>query len=338
MKTRVINVITSIGILALMLGSLPVTVQASPGADFSIAPSTQTVRAGQTFTVDIRVDASTQEVDVVEVYVDFNATYLKVVDEGGNIVAGTAEDIIIPGEITTTHLIDKVRNRVDNDNGYAEVVYGIGLEGGTPASGVFVLGTIRFKAITGTPSTALTFHTTLPRATTAILEAEDVTGTRVDANVTVSPIDTTGTTPPAVTIASPEAALTTNNPSQIVTGTIDDSAITTATLIVNDKPQTITVKDGSFSQAVTLVEGLNTISISAVNTAGDTLTSEITVDMTSAPPKDSSGSGSPNGERAPTPPPPSPAKPTNWVVMWGVIGGTVVVALLILFAVRRKSY
>jgi hypothetical protein len=43
---------------------------------------------------------------------------------------------------------------------------------------------------------------------------------------------------------------------------------------------------------------------------------------------------------APTPPVPSPAStsPINWPVLWGVIGGVVVVGLIIFLLARRKAY
>ena len=35
---------------------------------------------------------------------------------------------------------------------------------------------------------------------------------------------------------------------------------------------------------------------------------------------------------------PPPAKEINWPVLWGVIGGVVVIGLLIFFLVRREAY
>ncbi len=340
-KSRPVNVIASIGILAFILGSLPIAVLASSSTDFSIEPSSQTVDVGQIFTVDIQVDASTQDVDTIGAYVDFDTNYLKVVDESGNIIEGTADDVIIPGEITTTNLTTKLKNQVDNDNGYAGIAYGMP-PGGTPANEVFVLGTIGFKALAETTGTVVTFHTAGIRTTKAVRGFTDVTGTHVDGNVTVSPIDTTA---PVVTITSPEDDLITSNPSQVVTGTISDTAITAATLIVSGTPRTIAITDGSFSQTVILVEGLNTISVSATDADGNVVTSQITVSMISALPGDTNGdSGSvdtnaltdlPKDEETPTSP---QAKPINWPALWGVIGGVVVVALLIFFLVRRRPY
>jgi len=48
---------------------------------------------------------------------------------------------------------------------------------------------------------------------------------------------------------------------------------------------------------------------------------------------------SPPAPPAPTPPVPSPAStsPINWPVLWGVIGGVVVVGLIIFLLARRKA-
>jgi len=161
-------------------------VEPTPGANFRIEPPSQTVGIGQIFEVEIWVDASTQEVDTVQAYVDFDTTYIQAVDEFDNIIAGTASDVIIPGDITTTHLTTKLDNQVDNDNGYADIAYGMP-PGGTPANTDFLFGTVRFMAMAETASTALVFHTSGLRYTMAIRSFNDVTGTISGGEVTIVP-------------------------------------------------------------------------------------------------------------------------------------------------------
>ena len=55
-------------------------------------------------------------------------------------------------------------------------------------------------------------------------------------------------------------------------------------------------------------------------------------------------STSPPAEETSSPPsaeetsPPPPTKEINWPVLWGVIGGVVVIGFLIFFLVRRRAY
>ncbi len=90
------------------------------------------------------------------------------------------------------------------------------------------------------------------------------------ANLTgTSPIVTVkrDTKAPTIVITSPTAGLITNNPSQTVKGTIDDIAITKATLILNGAPRVpaVNVVSGNFTYQVTLAEGENTIEVTAAD-------------------------------------------------------------------------
>jgi len=74
-------------------------------------------------------------------------------------------------------------------------------------------------------------------------------------------------TKPEVTITAPVNKWLTNTANQAVTGTINDTTITTATLYVNGTPQTISVTSGSFSENVTLAAGANTLEVRASDNA-----------------------------------------------------------------------
>lgn len=88
---------------------------------------------------------------------------------------------------------------------------------------------------------------------------------------------TVDTVPPALNVTAPQEGLITNNASLTVSGTTNDttSSPVTATIKVNGVDQgTVTVSSGSFSKAITLSEGSNTIVVRVTDAAG--LYSEIT--------------------------------------------------------------
>jgi len=91
-------------------------------------------------------------------------------------------------------------------------------------------------------------------------------------------------TRPRVTITSPVNRAVVMVAGQTVTGTVEDPSITEATLLVNGVSQTISVApDGSFSQTVILLEGDNTIEVTATDAAMNSGTSgaiDVKVDIT----------------------------------------------------------
>ncbi|WP_102400216.1 Ig-like domain-containing protein [Haloimpatiens massiliensis] len=95
------------------------------------------------------------------------------------------------------------------------------------------------------------------------------------------------TVPPALNISNPSNGLITNNKTLTVRGTTNDetSSPVTVSIKLNGVDQgAVTVSSGSFSKALTLAEGSNTIEIKAVDSAGltSTVTRTVTLD-TKAP-------------------------------------------------------
>ncbi|MFC2036032.1 hypothetical protein ACFLUJ_07955, partial [Chloroflexota bacterium] len=83
-------------------------------------------------------------------------------------------------------------------------------------------------------------------------------------------------TKPEVTVTAPANNLLTNVASQLVTGTVSDLSIRSATLYVNGSSQTIAVApDGSFNQVVALTATQNTIEVTATDQAANTGTSGV---------------------------------------------------------------
>ena len=159
--------------------------------------------------------------------------------------------------------------------------------------------------------------TDIPYTTTAITNGYTVTATPSAAladgshTVTVNVKDNDGnaaaqktstfkvdTVPPTLNVSAPSNGLITNQAAQTVTGTTNDatSSPVTVTITLNGTSQgTVSVgTNGSFSKAITLAEGVNTIVVTARDAAGKTssVTRSVTLDTTV--PKIVSASISPN--------------------------------------------
>ena len=93
---------------------------------------------------------------------------------------------------------------------------------------------------------------------------------------------------------------------------------------VLEDSQDITVSAGD-SQQVSFTTVKNLPGGYAVDVNGLNGTFEVMEDASSVPP-------------APLTPPPAPVSPVNWPVLWGVIGGVVMVGLMIFLLARKKAY
>ena len=147
--------------------------------------------------------------------------------------------------------------------------------------------------------------TSIPYTTTAITNGYTVTATPTTAladgshTIAVNVKDNDGnaavqktstfkldTVPPTLNISAPSAGLITNTAAQTVTGTTNDttSSPVIVTISLNGTSQGSVSVDanGSFSKTVTLVEGANTIIITATDAAGkvSTVTRSVTLDTT----------------------------------------------------------
>jgi RHS repeat-associated protein len=82
------------------------------------------------------------------------------------------------------------------------------------------------------------------------------------------------TTPPAITIQSPNDGTQTGDSSIVINGRISDS--TDVTLKINGNAVVVN-SDGSFSCSISLIDGVNQITISATDAAGNTSTSRLNI-------------------------------------------------------------
>ena len=130
-------------------------------------------------------------------------------------------------------------------------------------------------------------------------KAIEITAADNDGNVatTVSTTFTVDTIPPTLTISEPASGLITNQSNLIVKGVTNDttSSPVTVTIVHGSKTYSPTVDDtGTFTQAVVLTEGTNTIKVTAMDAAGKTTEITLAVDLDTTVPTVKSVVMSPN--------------------------------------------
>lgn len=152
--------------------------QQSGSVTFSLQPSPASLAVGDTIAMSIMVDASTQQVDTAQAYLDFDPTSLQVVDSGGNTTSSVTPGSIFPN----TWQDDNLENNVDNLNGHVAFAGGKG-PGGSDANSLFQLAIIHFKMIQSSPCTNITFDTTSTPETKAVFKGTDVTGAVINGTV-----------------------------------------------------------------------------------------------------------------------------------------------------------
>lgn len=125
-------------------------VKTASAATLTVSPASSTVRAGQTFSVDILVDSQGAPIDGVDLYsLRFSPSVLQVVDDDSS-AAGVQ---IKPGTLFSSTPI----NSVNNSTG--AILFSQSTTGGTHYTGSGVVATIHFRA-QATGSSALAFDYT----------------------------------------------------------------------------------------------------------------------------------------------------------------------------------
>jgi hypothetical protein len=134
------------------------------GVDLRIDPPLSTVTEGSVFPVQIVVDAGDQHLDAVEVHLDFDPSYLQVVDAAGN-----PSSTIVDGTVLGVH----IQNLANNAAG--TIAYAAGTFD-APVKGTFVLASMYLRALRDTAgvSTPLQFVLELPRKTDVQYNARSV--------------------------------------------------------------------------------------------------------------------------------------------------------------------
>lgn len=169
----------------------------------------------------------------------------------------------------------------DDDSGVDESTIGITIDNGSKiTTGITKTAVDGGYQCTYTPTTALA-----DGSHTIKFDASDNDGNAATQKSVTFTVDTVA---PTLTINSPAQNLVTNESSVTVSGTTNDATSSPVEVTVklnNGAAQAVTVNaDGTFSKALTLVSGANTITIVAKDSAGKTttVTRSVTLD-TGAP-------------------------------------------------------
>lgn len=170
----------------------------------------------------------------------------------------------------------------DDDSGVDPDTIGITIDSGSKVTGSSITKT----EIDGgyecsyTPGTALS-----DGSHTVKMDASDHDGNAATQKSVTFTVDTVA---PTLTVTSPTDDLVTNESSVTVQGTTNDATSSPVEVTVklnNETAQTVTVnQDGTFSKALTLVSGENTIVIVAKDAAGKTTTVTRTVKLDTGAP------------------------------------------------------
>lgn len=145
-------------------------------------------------------------------------------------------------------------------------------------------------SVTYTPANALS-----DGSHTVTITVSDNDGNAADAKSTNYTVDTV---PPTLNITAPTEGLITATPAQTVRGTTNDATsspvVVRITLNGTDQGAVTIAADGSFSKAITLAEGQNTIVIKATDAAGKVSTVTRTVKLDTSVPAIKSATITPN--------------------------------------------
>lgn len=157
-------------------------------------------------------------------------------------------------------------------------------------------GTIATTAITNGYSVTYTPATALgDGAHTVLIDVSDNDGNAAASKSTTYTVDTV---PPALNLSAPADGLITATGSLNVSGTTNDatSSPVTIAIVLNGADQgAVTVNaDGTFSKAVTLADGQNTIIVTATDAAGKTSSVSRTVTLDTSVPRITSATITPN--------------------------------------------
>ncbi len=191
------------------------------------------------------------------------------------ITAPTASALIANNKPTISFKV------TDDDSGVNPDTIGITIDSGTKiTSGITKTAVSGGYTCTYTPGTALA-----DGSHTVKIDASDNDGNAATQKSVTFKVDTV---PPTLSVTAPTDGMITNSPAVTVTGTTNDATSSPVTVTVrlnSGTAESVTVNsDGSFSKALTLNAGVNTITVVATDSAGKstTVTRTVTLD-TGAP-------------------------------------------------------
>lgn len=167
-------------------------------------------------------------------------------------------------------------NVTDTDSGVDLSTFALKIDSGTAVTGYTTTAITNGYTVTYTPTTALS-----DGSHTITASVSDYDG---NASTTASITIKIDTAPPSLTVTAPTDNLFTNKASCTVSGTTNDalsSPVTVAITVGGKDAGSVTVgSDGTFSKAVTLVEGANTVVVTSTDALGKStsVTRTVTLD------------------------------------------------------------
>ncbi|PZC47272.1 MAG: Cohesin domain-containing protein [Chloroflexi bacterium] len=265
------------------------------GADFSFAPDSTFTAIGGYFNVDVRVDATGFNIDTAQAHILYDPTLLEAVDQNNDPIEASDLAPLPNGELIADGTWkDVLANAVDPTRGLISYAAGKGspLNGGSDATTLFTLTTLRFKALTVTTLTSeavsdatLTFSEHGLRVTKAVFAGNNVTG--VLGRATISIADSPCTFSFADMVAdAPFVAFGTHAFGNSVSplsvtwaasagGSIDANGLFTAGQVAGSFPGAVSATSGSLSSLASVgvspgpVPAPTTNTITALDSDGD---------------------------------------------------------------------
>lgn len=170
----------------------------------------------------------------------------------------------------------------DNDSGVNPATIGVTIDSGSKVTGDKI---VKSKVSDGYECTYIPDTALNDGSHTIKVDASDFDGNAAAQKSVTFKVDTV---PPTLTITSPAEGLVTNNSSITVTGKTNDATSSpvkvTVKLNSGNAENVVVDESGNFSKQLTLVQGINTITITATDSAGKQTTITRTVTLnTSAP-------------------------------------------------------
>lgn len=170
----------------------------------------------------------------------------------------------------------------DDDSGVSEASIGITIDSGAKVTGTAIVK----KAIENGFQCSYTPETALSDGNHTIkVDAKDNDGNAAVQKAVTFKVDTV---PPTLNVTAPVEGLVTNKAACTVTGTTNDATSSPVKLTIklnSGAEETVAIDpDGSFSKALTLTAGNNTITVKATDSAGKSTTVVRTVELDTAPP------------------------------------------------------
>lgn len=193
--------VVSAPVMVLALLITPTNVLAQSGSvSFSLDPPTIDVGPGEVVPVSVKVDASSQPIDTVQVFLDFDPSLLQVVDDSGK----PASQVSFGPVISNGEWKQPLLNQVDNSSGRIGLAAGKGLPsgGGVDMDREFVLAVINFKAVGDGAEAPVTIDLESqdsPLRSKALSKGMEVTGkgTGATINITAGAVDNPSASAPA---------------------------------------------------------------------------------------------------------------------------------------------